>query len=127
MELSKELIDKINKECPSDQGIFKEPYGIPVHIKEPVVYLRYETGGWSGGGYMDECVASPYEVNKIPNFEVLDILLNEIYPNISYLDYKKISKIIHTNEETENEYYGNSTDYHIDYIILSELLKLLEL
>ena len=35
--MEKELIEKINKKCPSDQGVFTEPYGIDTSIKEPVI------------------------------------------------------------------------------------------
>lgn len=48
MELTQEQIEAINKECPYNQGVFREPYGIPVKIKEPVIYCRYEIGGYSG-------------------------------------------------------------------------------
>lgn len=45
--ISKEQIEKINKLCPNEwqeneQGIFTEPNMIPIHIKEPVVYMRWE-------------------------------------------------------------------------------------
>lgn len=123
--MNKELIDKINIDCPYDQGIFFQPYGIPVHIKEHVVYMRHSTGGRKGGNCWG---GKPYryENEEIPEFKVLDILLKEVYPEISYIQFKKIEKIIHTNDETEHEYYGNSTDYEIRYIILSELEKLID-
>jgi hypothetical protein len=124
MEITEEEIVEINNKCPEDQGIFVEPYGIPVDVKEPVVYMRYETGGWRGGSCWDK-KAQPYTKDERPSFDVLDILLNKIKPNISYLDYKKIEKLIQTNEDTEREYYGNSTDYKIEYIILSELMNIL--
>ena len=58
--------------------------------------------------------------------KVLDIVLSKIYPNISYLGYREIEELIHTNEETELEYYGNSSDWKVEYIILSELESLIE-
>ena len=79
-----------------------------------------------GGNYRGN---SPYKYeNDIPNdrFVVLDLVLEKIKPNISYLQFKKIEKMIHTNEETEYAYYGNSTDWKVEYIILSELEKYLE-
>jgi len=124
--MTQKEIEDINKNCPSDQGIFVEPYGIPVDIKEPVIYSRYETGGYHGGSCWGG-EARWYE-NEVPQdrFKVLDLVLEKLYPNISYLQYKKIDELIHNNEETEREYYGNSTNYKIEYIILSELELLLD-
>jgi len=42
-------IKEINSLCPEDQGIFTQPSMIPIHIKEPVIYCRYSTGGRRGG------------------------------------------------------------------------------
>jgi len=129
MELTKEQIEKIKKLLPdSEQGIYTEPYGIPTHIKEPVIYMRVETGGVSGGSCWDDSDPQSYYIgiNERPNFEILDLVLSELMPTITYLQFKEIEKLIHTNDETEYEYYGNSTDYEIKYVILSELIKKLE-
>lgn len=125
MLLTEEQIQQINKECTYNQGIFKEPYGIPVHIKEHVLYNRYETGGVSGGSCWDSSNPQRYTNNDKQEFEVIDKVLKILRPNITYLEFKMLSGLIHTNEETEWEYYGNSTDYKIEYIILSELEKAL--
>ncbi len=127
--LTEEKIKEINSKCPSDQGIFREPYGIPVKIKELVIYTRYETGGYSGGSCYndDDSYARPYTIDEPKNkWEVLDIVLKELYPTVSYLQYKEITKLIQDNEETEDEYYGNSTDWKVEYIILSDLFNLIE-
>ena len=128
MELTTEQISRINNDCPSsEQGVYLQPYGIPTTIKELVIYSKYKTGGYSGGNCLNN--ASPkYQKQDEPEnkFIVLDLVLAELTPNISYLQYRLISKLIHTNEESENEYYGNCTDYKIEYIVLSELIKLLE-
>ena len=131
MELSKEQIEKINDQSLMDwntneQGIFTEPYGIPNNIKEPVVYMRWETGGVSGGSCWGNSDPQPYETDNNPNFEVLDITLKTLLPNISYLYFKGIEKLIHSSEETDWEYYGNCTNFSIKYIILSELIDYLE-
>ena len=126
IELTKEKIDEINSKCPYDfgrheEGIFTQPYGIPVHIKEPVIYSRCEVGGYRGGSCYDT-VAKPYTVDEPEDYmKVLDLVMSELSPNISYSKYKGISNLIRTNSETDREYYGNSTDYEIRYIILSEL------
>lgn len=124
--MDKELIQKINKECPYDQGIFSEGYGIPVHIKEPCIYSRWETGGMTGGSCWGTEAHSYSEDVPKNRFEVLDIVLKTVAPSITYLQYKDIEKLWHDNNDSQHEYYGNSTDYHIDYMILSDLEKLIE-
>lgn len=124
--MTEEEIKDINVKCPSDQGVFFQPNMIPVHIKEYVIYRRYESGGYQGGNCYD-CSATYYttDTEDIDDFVVLDLVLEKLSPNITYLKYKQISKLIHTNEETEHEYYGNSTDWKVEYIILSDLEKFL--
>ncbi len=132
MELTKEQIEKINSIAPNEwqdneQGVFTQPYGIPVHIKEPVIYMRWCTGGVSGGSCWDSSNPRPYSREDCkPNFTVLDIVLKELIPTITYLQYKEIEQLIHTNHETQHEYYGNSIDFEIVYIILSELINMLQ-
>jgi len=126
MELTEEQIKQINNECPYNQGIFFEPYGIPIGIKEKVIYCRYETGGYSGGSCWDDSDPQPYnEEPPSDRMKVLDLVLAEICPNISYLHYRAITGLIHDNNETEHEYYGNSTDWKVEYIKLSELYALI--
>ena len=120
--MKQEDIEEINKKCPSNQGIFVEPSMIPYKIKEPVIYSRYKTGGYHGGTCWDD--TNPHYYAEEPTddrFMVLDLVLEKIKPGITYLQYKKISSMIHDNEEREHEYYGNSTDWKVEYIILSEL------
>lgn len=124
--LTEKQIKKINDTCPYNQGVFMEPYGIPVGIKELVVYCRWESGGISGGNCLGDDELQEYN-NEPPSdrMKVLDLVLKELKPNISYLEYKMISGLIHSNQETEYEYYGNSTDWQVEYIKLSELYKAL--
>jgi len=123
--MNKEQIENINKKCPYEQGIFVQPYGIPVHIKEPVIYTRYELGGMQGGSCWDGCIERYTEDPPKNRYGIIDLVLEELMPEITYLQYKKIETLIHDNYETQYEYYGNSTDYKIEYIIVSELEELL--
>ncbi len=127
MKLTQSQVESINEKCPSDQGVFVQPYGIPVHIKEPVIYCRWESGGYSGGSCWDDNAPQRYR-NDTPKdrMQVLDIVLKEIRPQTTFLEYRQIEGLVHDNSETKYEYYGNSTDYQIEYIVLSELYELLE-
>ena len=126
--LSEADIEEINNDPSIDgwrEGIFTQPTYIPVHIKTPVIYQRYETGGVSGGSCWEDSDPQPYSVDERPPFKVLDLVLRKICPDISYLKYREIEGLIHTNSESEYEYYGNSTDWEVKYIILEDLYKLL--
>ena len=106
MELTKNQIKKINKEAPNEwqtneQGIFTEPFGIPVNIKEPVIYCRYEIGGYSGGSCWDDSNPQPYTKDEPKDkMKVLDLVLKELKPQITFLQFREIEKLIRTNEET---------------------------
>jgi len=131
MELTKEQIENINKEAPMDwqtneQGVFAEPNGIPNEVKEPVIYMRWETGGVSGGSCWDSSNPQPYTTDGEPSFKVLDLVLKELCPDISYLMFKGIEELINDSETSDWEYYGNCTDFSIKYIVLSELITYLE-
>lgn len=123
--MTKEEIKEINDKCPYNQGIFIQPTMIPIDIKEPVIYSRYETGGVTGGNWSNSNLRSYLKDVPEDKLKVLDLVLEKLKPNITYLQYKKIGKLIKTNEEIEREYYGNSTDWKVEYIILSELEKFL--
>ena len=128
-ELSQEIITKVNNRLNEegfyDQGIFREPQNIPTNIKEPVVYMRWNSGGVSGGSCWDYSNPHHYEGDEKPEFKALDYLLEEILPNISYLTYKKISGIVNNVDYTDDGYYGNRDYYEIEYILVSELLELI--
>jgi hypothetical protein len=130
--LTQQQIDKINSECQYDlyghtEGIYKEPYGVPIHIKDYVIICRYEVGGVSGGSCWDSSNPQPYTKDEPENkMQVLDLVLKELLPNITYLQFKGIEKLKHNNSETEWEYYGNSTEWEIEYIVLEELYNYLE-
>jgi hypothetical protein len=124
--LTEEDIVEINNSKGIDHwlsGIFKEPFGVPNEEKRLLVYSRYETGGYSCGNCWGDS-AEPY-VNEKPDnhFKVLDLVLEKIAPTITYLEYKKITELIHSNTQTDWEYYGNSTDWAIEYIVLEELYE----
>lgn len=125
MKLTQEQINRVNSQCPYDQGVFFQPYGIPVGVNEHVIYMRWESHGYSGGNCWDDSDPEPYE-NEKPEFKVLDLVLAELKPDISYLNYKKVQNLIKSNENTEWEYYGNSTTYGIQYVVLSELENFLK-
>jgi hypothetical protein len=95
---------------------------------KPALYNKYSTGGVSGGSCWDtgdEPTRYNHYTNEPEEFYQLDSLLEEIAPNISFLHYKKVKALVNYEEDTVNEYYGNSTDYKTDYIYLEDLYNIL--
>lgn len=127
MELTKEQIEEINKKCPYGQGVFREPFGIPNKIKEPVIYTKWESGGRLGSCWDDEDTVNEEYANERPDdaFMVLDLVLKELKPDISYLDYKKIERLKNSNIDTDYGYYGDYTEETIEWIVLSDLIDAL--
>lgn len=126
MKLTQEMINDINNNVSDswNEGVFTEPTYIPVHIKEPVIYMRWTKSGFNGGNCWGD-KAKWFKNNK-PKFTVIDLVLKKLKPNITYLEYKEIEKLINSNSKTQYEYYGNSKDIEVEYIILSDLYKLLD-
>lgn len=90
------------------------------------LFYVYETGGVSGGSCWDSSNPQPYvNTEQDPGFVVLDQLLEKVAPQISFLNYKKLSAMIKTFEHWESEYYGNRTEYRISYITLEDLANFL--
>jgi len=124
--MDKETIERINSKCPYDQGVFFQPNGIPDGIMEHVIISSYESSGMEGGSCWGDEPQYFSRNQPTEHMRVLDIVLEEIAPNISYLHYKKISTLINNSEKTHWEYYGNYTESVVEYIVVSELEKLLE-
>ena len=86
--------------------------------------MRWSPGGVSGGSCWDDSDPQHYTNHEPkPKFKVLDLVIKRLNSDISYLKYREIEELIHTASHEEGEYYGNSTDWEIEYIILSELEK----
>ena len=96
------------------------------------LYIHWCTGGISGGSCWDTGEgADPHyamDGEKEPEFDDLDTALLAIAPNISFLQYKKITTVINQDSYTEPEYYGNCTYYAYKCVLLRNLFnKLVEL
>lgn len=126
--LTAEQITEINSRLPYEQGVWFQPNSVPIKYNEHVITMRQETGGYSGGNCWGDS-ANPYTVRDQPqDFLALNEVLKVVVPNITFLQYLDLKKLVQTNEDTYQEYYGNSTDYLVSYIPLSILQeKLIEL
>lgn len=124
-EINKALRDELYDD---NQGIFVEGWCVPNDIKEACLYSRYVTGGYTGGSYHEDSYLHPYTASS-PNspFKVLDLVLEKLYPQIGYLDYKLIESMWKNLDETDSsDYYGNSDDYSVNYLPLSQVEDAIE-
>lgn len=124
--MTQEEIDKINHQCPYGQGIFFQPNGVPLHIKEHVIYSKYDYRGKHGGSCWGDEPSWYHNDPPKDHFRVLDLVLRELHPQCTYLQYREIQSLIESDEDRSYEYYGNFSDWKVEWIVLSELEKLIE-
>lgn len=129
MELTKEQIEKINSAVPYGQGIFREPFGIPNHIKDLVVYTKWHSAGRPGSCWDDEDTINEdwYEDRPRNAFKVLDLIIEILRPNLSLSLYDELIGKFDSNQETDYGYYGDYTTDTIEFFPLSELYRFLEI
>ena len=127
MMLTTEQIREINNKCPSEQGIFVEGNGIPLHIKEACIYSRYNSGGRPGSCWDAADTVNEEWSCEAPSdhFKVIDIALEVICPNISADNRLRINSLIDSNTNTEYGYYGDYDEWTVEFIVLSDLYKFL--
>jgi len=125
MELTKEQVDDINKECPYGQGVFREPFGIPNNIKGLVVYTKWVSGFRGGSCWDDEDTVNDSQSSDRPDdaFLVLDKVLRILKPDITYLDFRRIEALKKSNKETDYGYYGDYTEDTIEWMELEDLIE----
>lgn len=90
----------------------------------------FSVGGVSGGSCWETSNPQPYrDDSERPNvFAALDNVLENVCPQITFLQYRKIEPLIQKFEATEYEYYDNRTDYEVWVVNLRSLYdKLLEI
>ena len=81
--------------------------------KDAYLFCEWETGGMSGGSCWDDAESTGYSTGNQPEELVaLDKVLEEIKPDLSFLQYKSLlHSVVKTGTREENEYYGNCTNY----------------
>jgi hypothetical protein len=129
MELTQEQITTINSKCPEDQGVFTEPWAIPSDIKEPVIYMRFSTGGWTGGSYREDSFLHPYSSgNPVPSMVVIGYVLEELgVPLTVPLFNEIVSNMVVLSDDDGADYYGNRTEWLIHYIKMSDVYSVIDL
>ena len=108
----------------------KEPLDLDKHY----LYVQWCSGGVSGGSCWDtgENGDPHYAMSgeAEPEFDAIDTVLTVVCPNLSFLQYKKLlaGNLVTRDEYSQDEYYGNCTNYTFKRIKLRDLLnKLVEM
>ena len=89
----------------------------------PRLIVEWSTGGVAGGSCWDSSDPQPYTSHDAPqDLQILDVILEKICPILSFLQYKNLyNTLVKYDTRTENEYYGNSTDYSVKMVYLKDL------
>lgn len=125
--LTQEDIKHINEICPYEQGIFIQPNHIPTNIKEPVIFMQWESSGRPGSCWDDDDTVNEEYFNEfnLQEFKVLHLILEKLDKTI---DNATLESIIHHEPEfdnTSNGYYGDYENDSVTWILLSDLYKVL--
>jgi len=90
-------------------------------------YFVDETGGSEGGncwgGEARHYTKAPSEADK---FEALDLFLEEYFPAIPFLAYRKLMRQMHKEEFRDSDPYSNSTNYDVRSLSFDVLWEVLE-
>ncbi len=91
------------------------------------IYIEWTVGGLTGGSCWGSSADHAVNAEEEPAFIELDTILEELCPQITFLQYKNLcNNLIETTKYTENQYYGNYYNKRIKSINLGELEKYLK-
>jgi hypothetical protein len=94
-------------------------------IEQLFLYWEWSTGGMIGGNCWNDNPPHAYTSDEVED-SVLDKVLEDLFPQITFLQYRNfISKYVTVGSRSENEYYGNGTDYAVRTVNLSDLYNFL--
>ena len=115
-------------------GVYIDKALAPTYRRNTVegdfIQVSWCTGGMSGGSCWDDGTEDHhYGVSSSPEpeFEDLDTIMEKLYPEITFMIYKRMAQaIIKTTEYTDIEYYGNYYEYTVKYVDLTDLYEFLK-
>lgn len=127
LESSREFIDKTRSMSWVKREEFRDTTIRELDIERHFIWMSHETGGVCGGSCWDDSHPHPYHNSEpMPQFIAFYQILERVVPNLTFLQAKVMEPIvIKETSDTENEYYGNSTDYAIKYVNLTDLYNYL--
>lgn len=97
------------------------------HLQCDWIVERWSTGGYSGGNCWNDTAPSYHSSSeKPPSEDIMTEVLTKVAPQITFLQYRSLQKLIKEETYTENEYYGNTTDYKAIGFCLHDLFLALK-
>lgn len=91
----------------------------------PIIKIEWSLGGTAGNCWDDSL--SEIESDSEPEFTVLDEILEEFWPDIKYLQYKKLIKnICESGTKSDGDYYGGNTTIAYRKINLIDLYQYIQ-
>lgn len=115
---------------------YKDLYSYRIHDKknivEPGVWavsIKWYTGGISGGSCWDEGDENNHYATtgeEEPEFTDFETIILHFVPNITFVEFRDIRKLVKQKEWTDYEYYGNSTNYAEKYVYLEDIYNFLK-
>ena len=89
--------------------------------------MEWTVGGSRGGNCWDDTPSREYASDRKPGELLsLDAIFQGICPAISYLAFRRLEKLVKSGQRSEDEYYGNRTDYEFSYVSLRDLYDFLQ-
>lgn len=108
-----------------DESVFGFSSNDSFGIADGYIYQRHETGGYRGGNCWGDSAEPYYNEEPMDEFRPLDVLLEQFYPEVSFLKYKKILNELEYYTEGYSEYYGNSTSYQCRKLDLRKIYDMI--
>lgn len=92
------------------------------YVEQGHLSTTWTTGGITGGNCWGGSANLPVQAGREPEFTDLDMMLESLCPNISFLHYRRlVQEVVNYTNRSEREYYGNYYEYAIKSVDLKQL------
>jgi len=88
----------------------RDRYGYRGVKENPTIEIKWTVGGKTGGSCYgtEERRYEPREIEPEPDFEVLDQILEDVRPEMTFFQYKAlVRELVQSDTQNDGDYYGN--------------------
>lgn len=99
-----------------------------VYTGKEALEVSWCSGGMTGGSCWDDgndVRYYPVDASPEEDFYELDEILEKVCPNITYLQFRNLERLITQDSRTEDDYYGNYSVYAIKRLKVDDLWNFL--